>query len=176
MLFRCGAYIIDLGGYEGYIPVIMSEGDIRTPSTVYDPHSKLFLPLSAEWLSEIERGDLQDMGKATESDPTAVSDLDITSLVRAPYSGRFVYASASKKLRLIPALKALPSSEKVAFTEALKKNSSLLKMAATIYGSDTLVDALQDNTHGPRPTAKKEAEFVFATRDTSPAQIGRAHV
>lgn len=176
--YGVGAFVLDIDGAELYIPAVLTQGQVKPLEVFYNSTDKMFLPLTEEWLAETGRSDVQEMGTAGKRDPTAAEDMDVTNLVRPPYSGRFVYAAVNENSsRLLSTLNKMARVEKKAFVTFLQSNPELFKTAAAVYGVEPLVSALKADGELRTPaekTAAAEDTFVVVTRDT-PAETIQRH-
>lgn len=134
-----GAFELDINGNKALIPVVMSDGKVKSPEVVYSGKAKSFIPLSDKWIEEIQKPEIEYLGKSEKAPDTLSSDLDVRAATLPPTTGRFVYASAR---RLPDILDAAHPNTKLAFAKVLQQNKNLLKMAMEIHGSD-LLEALK---------------------------------
>jgi len=155
-----GAFILQDGDTSLYIPVVMTDNSIKPMDVVYDKKSNIFIPLTKEWLSEVSNKGTNELGKGVKTPKTLYSDVDIRNIMVPPITGRFSYASytddvssildkkkllakiAAPELKLITFLNESPNAVKLAFSQILTENPSVLKHAWRIYG-EALIPALK---------------------------------
>lgn len=162
-----GAFVLMRGEQPLYIPVVMSDNNLKPLEMIYHKGLNIFLPLSKQWLEEMDKTELGSLGKGIKTPQSLYTDVDIRNVVVPPITGRFSYAAwepfiladvarvinhetlekvASEPRRvLIEFLDAAPNFVKVAFTNVLKKNPRVLKQAAQVYGVQALTGALRLN-------------------------------
>lgn len=169
-----GAFIVQRPNGIIYVPCVLADNEMMPLEMMYAKESDRFLPLSREWISELDRGGVSSLGSGVKTPETLYTDVDIRNLVVPPTTGRYSYASAAD-LHLPEFLAASSNDAKEKFAALLKNDVSLFKVAVAIYGSKTLVEAL-------RPTATKTAEdaskvttptgaLYVAKRDTDPLEF-----
>ena len=107
-----GAFIVLHESKPIYVPVIMTSGELKPMDLVYYKELNIFLPLSSQWLDEVSKMNLDEMGEGTTVPSGVPTDVDLTKIVIPPGSstGRYGYASAEKDL---------DHGAKVMFKEAL---------------------------------------------------------
>jgi len=154
-----GAFELNVNGSRALIPVLMSDGKVKSPEVIYSGEAKSFIPLSDKWLEEIQKPEISYLGKSEKAPDTLSSDLDVRAATLPPTTGRFVYASA----RSLPdILDAAHPNTKTAFARVLKSRPAILKMAMRLHGSDIL-EALKSI---PK-TTKVAAQKVWVLSPTS---------
>lgn len=131
-----GAFELNINGSRALIPILMSDGKVKSPEVIYSGEAKSFIPLSDKWLEEIQKPEIGYLGKSEKAPETLSSDMDVRAATLPPTTGRFVYASARKTLPDI--LDACHPNTKLAFANVLKNNPTILKMAMRLHGSDLL--------------------------------------
>jgi hypothetical protein len=72
----------------------MAQNQLKPLDILYIRDLNLFLPLTKEWLDEIGKMSLGELGHGTIPPQTVQSDVDIRNLVVPPTTGRYSYASA----------------------------------------------------------------------------------
>jgi hypothetical protein len=190
-----GAFIVMRNDDPLYIPVVMSENNIKPLELVYHKALNIFLPLSKQWLEELDKTSLTSMGKGVKTPETLYSDVDIRNIVVPPLTGRFSYAAwapvihadvakvlnkdtiekvaSEPTLALLDFLTRAPNRVKTAFTRVLEKNPKTLKTAARIYGVKALTAALR---HTVEKTAAKQhhgGALWIADKDTKATEFKR---
>jgi hypothetical protein len=95
-----GAFIVLHENKPIYIPLIMTSGELKPMDMVYYKELNIFLPLSSQWLDEVSKMNLDEMGEGTTVPSGVATDVDLTKIVVPPGSsaGRYGYANASKDL------------------------------------------------------------------------------
>jgi hypothetical protein len=165
-----GSFILQRPTGMLYIPVVLSENQIKPMEIIYSQEHDVFVPLNPEWLEELERGSLDTLGRATKTPQSLYSDVDIRNLVVPPTTGRYSYASA-KDLQLPEFLAQADNSIKEKFAHVLQADRELLKTAVAIYGSKALTDAMRP--HAEKVAAAKPAteELAIVNADSTPKQF-----
>lgn len=190
-----GAFVMLRNDQPIYIPVIMSANNIKPLMIAYHKTLNVFLPLSKAWLEEVDKTAMNPMGEGIKTPDALYSDVDIRNVVVPPLTGRYSYASLEPKmcadvarvftketlekcaaepaLVLVDFLNRAPNNVKVACTNIFKKRPTLLKYAASIYGTSAVLEAL-------RPVATKVAAkqlhgggLWIADKDTEPTTFRR---
>ena len=141
-----GAFSLDLNGVDIMIPIVMSEGKVKSPEVFYSQDIDSYLPLSDAWVQEAQRRSLGDIGSSTTAPPGLSSDVDIRALTLPPTTGRFVYANYNEKPNLLKAISNSSNQVKLAFSKYLSKNQSVLKSIVKYNGS-AVISALKPTTY-----------------------------
>ena len=168
-----GAFILTLGEETIYIPVVLLENELKPLEVMFVKSSGTFLPLTNEWVQEVQRNQMEPMGEGVERPNTLANDVDISSIVRPPEQGRFSYAAADD-LKLAQFLEIAGPSAKTKLAALLKENHDLLRTTATIYGKDNLKEML---TVQRAKAAQVNPEAVLCsvfTRKDGPKEIRAA--
>ncbi len=195
-----GAFVLMRGDQPLYIPVVMSDNNLKPLEIVYHKALNVFLPLSTQWLEELDKTALNSLGKGVKTPETLYTDVDIRNIVVPPITGRFSYAAwepviladvarvisrgalekeaADAPLMLLQFLRAAPNSVKLGFARALSKNTGVLKLAAKFYGVQALSAALQpvaEKTAHLKEAAKQHfgGGLWIADKDTTPTEFKR---
>lgn len=134
-----GAFIVLHENKPIYIPVIMTSGELKPMDMVYYKELNIFLPLSSQWLDEVSKMNLDEMGEGTTMPPGVATDVDLTKLIIPPGSstGRYGYASASDDL---------DHGAKVMFKEALDSTQDFPKdqfLSIVRTGPAVMLDGLK---------------------------------
>ena len=89
-----GAFILLKDDKPVYIPVIMTDGQLKPLEMFYYKEMNIFLPLSAEWLEEISKMSLKSMGESASIPEEVPRDVNIRDLILPPatLTGRVGYA------------------------------------------------------------------------------------
>jgi hypothetical protein len=152
-----GAFVVQRQGQLIYVPVVMADNQIKPLDILYFKDLNIFLPLSKEWLEEIGKMSLGELGQGTQPPKTLNSDVDIRNMVVPPTTGRYSYAAEDGAGRVFdearvqidptPAflnfLDGAPNRVKRAAARLLETRPKLLKMAVHHYGATKLLSALQ---------------------------------
>ena len=88
-----GAFVLMRKGQALYVPVILSDNNLKPIELVYHKALNIFLPLTKAWLSEIDRTALGALGEGIKTPESLYTDFDIRNVVVPPSTGRFSYAS-----------------------------------------------------------------------------------
>ena len=165
-----GAFSIDLNGKKVMIPVIMSDGKVKSPEVFYSKDQDAFLPLNNQWMEEIQKDDSYSMGKSTEAPKALSSDVDIRALTLPPTTGRFVYASHG--IDIVSILDSCDNNTKVAFANVLSSKPKILKSLVKYNGS-IAVEVLKPRYVKVASESRDKAWFVLDT-DSSKEQYLKA--
>ncbi len=192
--YGLGAFILQQPKGIIYVPVVVSDNEVKPLDMFYDRASDRFFPLTPEWLKEVSREGTSALGAGVKQPTTLQSDVDIRNLVVPPMSGRFSYASyqedeeslwrpfklaaASENappqpLQLLSFLAQAPSAVKVAFTQTLARHPSLMRAVGEFYGASKVAEALRVypvKTAAEQEFTHKGGVFV-ATKDTPVDEI-----
>ena len=189
-----GAFVLMRGEQPLYIPVVMSDNNLKPIEMVYNKGLDIFLPLSKQWLEEMDKTELGTLGKGLKTPQSLYTDVDIRNVVVPPITGRFSYAAwepfiladvarvinhetlekvASEPQRvLIEFLGAAPNFVKTAFTRVLEKNPRVLKQAVHVYGVQALTGALRLNIEKvASATGMTGGGLWIADKDTTTTQF-----
>lgn len=88
-----GAFILDHAGQMLYVPVVVSDNQLKPFDMVYIKDADRFVPLSPEWLEAADSVSLDAMGEGEDLPDTVATDVDIRNVVVPPTTGRYSYAS-----------------------------------------------------------------------------------
>jgi len=162
-----GAFVVARQGTTFYIPVVMAENQIKPLDLLYHKEMNVFLPLSKEWLEQLEKKSVGTLGQGVTPPNTLSTDVDIRNTVVPPTTGRYSYAaeqdagapflalehtSESQKLAFLEFLNGAPNRVKTAVATMFETHPKLLKLSASFYGVSALRAALA-------PTAEKVADY-----------------
>lgn len=154
-----GAFVVMRHNQTIYIPVVMAENQIKPLDILYYKDQNVFLPLTKEWLAEVDKLALGELGTSVTAPPTLNTDVDIRNTVVPPTTGRYSYASdraiqgiggmfdearaqSEPKLAFLHFLDKAPNRVKQAAARMLETTPRLLKQAVSFYGEKPLIDAL----------------------------------
>lgn len=190
-----GAFVVMRHDQPLYVPVVLSDNNVKPIELIYHKALNIFLPLSKGWLDEIDKTALSTLGKGVKTPETLYSDVDIRNIVVPPVTGRFSYAAwepviladvakvlnpdtlekvaSEPAMVLVDFLTKAPNFVKRAFTIVLEKNPRLIKHAASIYGVNALREAL--TPHVVKTAAKQLSggALWIADKDTTPLEFQR---
>jgi hypothetical protein len=161
-----GAFIVSLDGDALHVPVVLANNQVKPLEVMYYPKKDIFLPLDKNWVDELSRSTLDELGAGVEAPKTLEPDADIRNLVVPPTTGRYAYASANDLPgeKLARFLDEAPNYVKMAFAKVLERNKKVLKFAFENYDNKMLLTAI-------RPTRTKTAAaqpvVEFLTPDNS---------
>lgn len=152
-----GAFVIARQNQTLYVPVVMAENQIKPLDILYYKKMNVFLPLTKEWLQEVDKLAVGELGTSVTAPTTLNTDVDIRNTVVPPTTGRYSYASASAdaysildevhnqeepKLAFLHFLANAPNRVKSAAAKLFETRRGLLKQAVYFYGEKPLLDAL----------------------------------
>jgi len=187
-----GAFVVMRRGQTIYIPVVMAENQVKPLDILYYKDLNVFLPLTKEWLEELDKLSLSDMGQGAKLPETMATDVDIRNTVVPPTTGRYSYASEEERSTLavklagcvfdeardqqepkqlyLHFLSHAPNVVKIAAARLYEENDGLLKLAVHHYGKDALFDALKLADYGGKVPLKGGALYV-ADKSTTPGEF-----
>jgi len=163
-----GAFVIMRRGQTLYVPVVMADNQIKPLDILYYKDLNAFMPLSKEWLEELDKQSMGEMGKGVTPPKTMATDVDIRNTVVPPTTGRYSYAADNStaaikqvgrvfdearnqtepKLAFLDFLSKAPNRVKTAAAKLFETRPTLLKQAVWFYGEKPLVDALKLADYG----------------------------
>lgn len=171
-----GVIILDYNGKTVYVPIVMVDSVLKPMELFYYKDLNVFLPLTLQWLDEIMRDSVSELGESAKLPNEVPQDVDLRDLVFPPLTstGRVGYASAQDKhtvsavrmfkeaefqsLDIHPAfLEVLTQAPRVALDGvklAFQQQPVLLQKLAANYGIPALISAMQT---GYQQAQKKEA-------------------
>lgn len=90
-----GAFILMQDNKPIYIPVVMSDSQLKPLDVFYFKDLNIFLPMNKEWLEEVSKMSLEEMGQPADIPQGVPRDIDIRNVVMPPFtsSGRVGLAS-----------------------------------------------------------------------------------
>ena len=160
-----GVIILDYNQKTIYVPVCMVDSVLKPMELFYYKDLNVFLPLTLQWLDEIMRDSVSELGEAAKLPNEVPQDVDLRDLVFPPTTatGRVGYASVQDRyaveavrmfkeaefqdLDIHPVfLDVLMKSPRVALDGvklAFTQQPALFQKLANNYGVQSLVDAMQ---------------------------------
>ena len=166
-----GTFIIMQGNDELHVPVIMADNELMPFDVMYVKSLDMMLPLTPEWLAELDRKDVEGMGTAVKAPEGLRTDEDIRNVVVPPTTGRYSYASAQLG-QVLPRYLSMASNQvKTAFLKTLEKHPHIAKYAFEHYGVDTLRAATRQYAPAIEKTAEATEHVNFMTIETPTAEI-----
>ena len=186
-----GAFVVLRRGQTIYIPVIMAENQIKPLDVLYFKDLNIFLPLSKEWLEELDKMSLGELGRGVQAPETLSTDVDIRNTVVPPTTGRYSYAtdhsagvaqvfeearreSSEAKLAFLDFLSKAPNRVKSATARLFETTPRLLKQAVFFYGEKPLVDALtwhEEKLADYSGKLSPTGALYIADKNTSPGEF-----
>lgn len=91
-----GTFILDIGGETSYVPAVFHDNEISPLEILYVKARDMFVPLTPDWVAEVERSGAHVLGEPGKLPPTVSTDVDIRNLVVPPTTGRYSYAAANE--------------------------------------------------------------------------------
>lgn len=176
-----GTLILNYQDKVLYIPVVMVESQLKPMEMFYCKDLNIFLPLSAQWIDEVSKMALSEMGSASKLPQEVPQDVNIRDLVMPPMttSGRVGFASANDSdldsrilfkeaenhnLEIHPQfLNVMRTAPKLVLDGvklAFEQNPRLLDKFVKNYGVTNLVNAMSEGYAHAKYTQK-----TAATRD-----------
>lgn len=161
-----GVFIVDYNQRILYIPVILTDSKLKPFDIFYCKELNVFLPLTIQWLDEIAKTELDELGEGASIPQVVPQDVNLRNLVIPPVTttGRVGYASAKNQdleknakymfkaaedqtLNIHPQfLNILKTAPKVVLDGvklAFEKHPGLLQKFASNYGIPALTSAMQ---------------------------------
>ena len=89
-----GSFILDHAGQTLYVPVVLSENQLKPLDMVYLKEVDRFVPFTPEWIEAAASVELDVMGEGGDLPKTLATDVDIRNIIVPPTTGRYSYASA----------------------------------------------------------------------------------
>lgn len=164
-----GAFILTVDGETVIVPVVLARNQLKPIEVMYLKRKDIFLPLSRDWLKEVSRSSLDNLGEGVTPPKAMEYDEDIRRLVVPPTIGRFAYAAENPKgLRLAQFLDGAPNYVKQAFSIILQKDRNLLKFAFEHYDRDMLLTALRPKLE---KVAAEEPKLYWLTPDAPESEF-----
>ncbi|RLC86817.1 MAG: hypothetical protein DRJ03_07620 [Chloroflexi bacterium] len=158
-----GAFVLLHENRPIYIPLIMTDSQPKPLDMFYYKELNIFLPLSKEWLEEVTKMSLDEMGQGEDVPNSVATDVNLRNIVMPPetQSGRVGLASdlslganqmfkaaQDQEVDIPPQfLNVIRQSPKVALDGikvAFQKHPALLQKLASVYGHQNLVGAFND--------------------------------
>jgi hypothetical protein len=160
-----GAFILLYNQKPVYIPVVLTNGQLKPMDIFYYKELNIFLPLTPQWLNEISKMALDDMGQGAQLPQQVAQDVNIRDLILPPLtsSGRIGYANdqalahgakemfkqaEDHSVTIHPAfLDVVRKSPKVVLDGmklAFQRNPGLLQKLAAVYGVNEVTKAFND--------------------------------
>lgn len=160
-----GAFVILRRGQTLYVPVVMADNQIKPLDILYYKDLNAFMPLTKEWLEELDKQSMGELGKGVTPPKTMPTDVDIRNTVVPPTTGRYSYASEKEikqasrvfdearnqtepKLAFLDFLGKAPTRVKKAAAKLFEQHPKMLKQAVWFYGEKPLVEALKIADYG----------------------------
>ena len=163
-----GAFILDINGETVFVPTVLAGSQIKPLDIMYFKEKDIFLPLTPEWLEEVSRGSLDNLGAGVEPPKTLDPDQDIRNVMVPPTVGRYAYASAQPNgVKLAQFLSEAPNHVKEAFTLVLEKNHGILKYAFENFDKDMILESLRPNTEKTAAMTGEEEQVTLLTPNES---------
>lgn len=187
-----GVFIVDHDGKPIYIPVILTDSKLKPIEMFYYKDLNIFLPLTLDWLSEIQKMSLEEMGQGAAFPKEVPQDVNIRDLTLPPIttSGRVGLASADDAKRLFKEaedhsldvhpqfLNILKTAPKVVLDGvklAFERHPRLLQKIAANYGIEAVTGAMTQGYRNAKMTVKVAAvqsgDVKVLTKTASQQQI-----
>lgn len=162
-----GAFVVIRHGQTLYIPVVMADNQIKPLDILYMKDLNAFMPLSKEWLEELDKQSLGEMGKGVTPPKTMPTDVDIRNTVVPPTTGRYSYAEERKKETLEETIDHGGIAGKV--SPAYRKATDFLQGGGLLGPSHSLMGQKLGGVADPAAAVKQAARvFDEARNQTEP--------
>lgn len=160
-----GVYALDVGGKHYYIPVFFVKGRLKPLELLYDKQKDVFMPLEKEYVNDIMKSQLADVGENTRLPRVGLSNPNLEIYANPPRTGRTVTASANISARdfleglqkeskvdipLPLFIATSPELVKKAFAKFLKKNPAYTEKLLEFYDWPIIKEALLANPRIPK--------------------------
>lgn len=188
-----GAFILLKNERPLYIPVIMTNGQLKPLDMFYYKDLNIFLPLDSQWVEEVGKMSLKSMGESASIPEEVPRDVNIRDLILPPatLTGRVGYAEdldhGVKKMfkealdrtvdfhpRFLDVLRRSSKPVLDGMKLAFQQNPGLLDKFVANYGVKSLVQAFSDG-YEKQAKEKKPAPKLGAVsivhREDSPEKI-----
>ena len=178
-----GAFVLLLDDKTIYVPVVMIDSQLKPFDMFYFKDLNIFLPLAPEWLDEVSKSSLTNMGEPQKMPDGVARDMSIRDLVVPPVmpegriglaadlSQMFKNAAATSydvKPRFLEFVRNAPLVVLDGIKLAFERNQSFGKKVASFYGKKALLDAFNDGYSRTIKTAaeKPASALKIYTHDT----------
>ena len=168
-----GTFVVQRSGEAIYIPVVMADNQVKPLDLFYHKGLNVFLPLTSDWLDEVDKLTIDEMGEAVKQPQSLRRDVDTRNILIPPTTGRYAYAAAREPLTtavinddlrqmllkleprsftktadqrssaLLEFLGRMPTTAKLAFTNLLTARPKLAASVTQLYGLESLCAALE---------------------------------
>jgi hypothetical protein len=180
-----GAFIVMYNQKPVYIPVILTDGQLKPMDIFYYKELNIFLPLTPQWLDEISKMALDDMGQGAQLPQQVAQDVNIRDLILPPLtsSGRIGYASdeslihGAKEMfkqaedhavtihpRFLDVVRNAPKVVLDGMKIAFQRHPGLLQKIAAVYGVNAVTKAFNDGYSAAKAQVKTAAPDAGALR------------
>jgi hypothetical protein len=188
-----GAFILLRNEKPLYIPVIMTNGQLKPLDMFYYKDLNIFLPLSPQWIEEVGKMSLKSMGESASIPEEVPRDVNIRDLILPPatLTGRVGYAEdlshGVKKMfkaaedrtvafhpRFLDVLRNSPKNVLDGMKLAFQQHPGMLEKFVANYGVKDIVSAFSDGYEKNAKAKKapvKEGSVSVVSRDDSPSTI-----
>ena len=184
-----GAFVLSRRGQTLYVPVVMADNQIKPLDILYHKDLNVFLPLTKDWLAELDKQSMGEMGQGVTPPKMMPTDVDIRNTVVPPTTGRYSYASdrsteqaikqagrvfdearvhEDTKLAFLDFLRQAPNRVKKAAAKLFETRPKLLKHAVYFYGEKPLVESLKLADYGGG--IKNHGGALYVVDDKTPTQ------
>jgi len=134
-----GAFQIQLGADNFFIPVISKNDVIQPLDSVVKADTNLFFPALPAYIRSLINTPMEGFGNNQKIPGTAVKNPNIYSLVVPPRTGKFIYASGSRAMEL---LGLAPTIYKQALIEGLKEDEDFATRLHSVFDLRELAEVL----------------------------------
>ncbi len=197
-----GVFIVNYEDKPIYIPVVLTDSQLKPMEMFYCKMQNIFLPLTMEWLDEVAKMSLDEMGDGAELPKEVPQDVNIRDLIVPPLNatGRMGFASDegqweldSKRMFKEAGFQA-PVAQSQNFLDimrqraprvmldgvklAFERSPELLQKFASNYGVAHLTEAMREGYTRLSAVEKTAAEvtpgeITVLTKSASQEQIKR---
>jgi len=157
-----GVYALEIGGKHFYIPVFFVKGRLKPLELLYDKQKDVFMPLEKEFVNDIMKNAMSDIGDTTRLPRVGLSNPNLEIYANPPRTGRTVTAAAKVNIQDFLAkessvsvplplfIAAAPGIIKKAFAKFLKDTPDYTEKLLEFYDWGMIKEALAADSRIPK--------------------------
>jgi len=174
-----GAFVLLMEDKTIYIPVVMVDSQLKPFDMFYFKDLNIFLPLSNEWLDEVSKSALSNLGEPAKLPQGVARDMSIRDLVIPPVmpegrigvasdlSEMFKEASYNPKPRFLEFVKNASHVVLDGLKLAFERNPSFGQKVARYYGKKALIEAFQTGYAQTVKVAEEKRTYMVGVYTSS---------
>ena len=168
-----GAFVLLLEDKTIYLPVVMIDSQLKPFDMFYFKDLNIFLPLSNDWLDEVSKSSLTNLGEPVKMPHGVNRDMSVRDLIIPPImpegriglasdmSEMFKAASYDPKPRFLEFIKNASEVMLNGIQLSFKRNPNFGQKVAQFYGKSALIEAFQiGHQRAKKASLEKKAAFV----------------